>query len=111
MSEDAARALFRLDGTVALVTGSGSGIGEQIATLFARQGAAVVVGDIDPTGGRRVADRSRQGAAGRCTCSWMCETRRPWPSSSNLRGNVRRAAHIGQQRRCRLRRGCAGDGG
>jgi 2-keto-3-deoxy-L-fuconate dehydrogenase len=56
MGEDATKALFRLDGTVALVTGSGSGIGEQIATLFARQGAAVVVGDIDPTGGRRVAD-------------------------------------------------------
>jgi len=47
---------FRLDGKVALVTGAGSGIGEQIARLYARQGAAVVVGDRDETGGRRVAD-------------------------------------------------------
>jgi NAD(P)-dependent dehydrogenase (short-subunit alcohol dehydrogenase family) len=46
---------FRLDGKVALVTGAGSGIGEQIARLFARQGAAVLIGDIDERGGTRVA--------------------------------------------------------
>jgi NAD(P)-dependent dehydrogenase (short-subunit alcohol dehydrogenase family) len=46
---------FRLDGKVALVTGAGSGIGEQIARLFARQGAAVVIGDVSESGGTRVA--------------------------------------------------------
>lgn len=46
---------FRLDGKVALVTGAGSGIGEQIARVFARQGAAVVIGDRDEAGGTRVA--------------------------------------------------------
>ena len=46
---------FRLDGKVALVTGAGSGIGEQIARLYARQGAAVVIGDRDEAGGTRVA--------------------------------------------------------
>ena len=46
---------FRLDGKVALITGAGSGIGEQIALLFARQGAAVVIGDVDEARGASVA--------------------------------------------------------
>ena len=37
----------RLDGTVAIITGSGSGIGKAVALLFAREGARVVVCDID----------------------------------------------------------------
>jgi len=47
---------FRLDGKVALVTGAGSGIGEHIARLYARQGATVVIGDRDEAGGTRVAE-------------------------------------------------------
>lgn len=38
--------MFRLDQKIALVTGSGSGIGREIALLYARQGARVVVADI-----------------------------------------------------------------
>ena len=48
--------MFRLDGKVALVTGAGSGIGEQIARNFVAQGAQVMVTDVDEAGGRRVAD-------------------------------------------------------
>jgi NAD(P)-dependent dehydrogenase (short-subunit alcohol dehydrogenase family) len=41
-----------LEGKVALVTGAAMGIGRASAQLFAREGAAVVVADIDEDGGR-----------------------------------------------------------
>ena len=40
-------ALFNLKGKVAAVTGGGSGIGRAIATVFGRQGAHVIVLDLD----------------------------------------------------------------
>jgi len=43
---------MRLDGKVALITGAGSGIGRESALLFAAEGAAVIVADIDDSGGR-----------------------------------------------------------
>lgn len=36
-----------LAGQVAIVTGSGQGIGAEVARLFAKEGAKVVVADID----------------------------------------------------------------
>jgi 3-oxoacyl-[acyl-carrier protein] reductase len=38
----------RLDGKVAVITGAGRGIGRATALLFAKEGAAVVVNDVDP---------------------------------------------------------------
>lgn len=46
---------MRLEGQVAIVTGAGQGIGEAIALTFAREGAAVVVDDINPKTARKVA--------------------------------------------------------
>jgi len=42
---------MQLDGKVALITGAGSGIGRESALLFASEGAAVVVADIEDKGG------------------------------------------------------------
>jgi 3-oxoacyl-[acyl-carrier protein] reductase len=39
--------LGQLDGKVAIVTGSGRGLGQQVALRLARDGAAVVVNDLD----------------------------------------------------------------
>jgi NAD(P)-dependent dehydrogenase (short-subunit alcohol dehydrogenase family) len=43
---------MRLKDKVALITGAGSGIGRQTALLFAAEGAAVVVVDVNDQGGR-----------------------------------------------------------
>jgi NAD(P)-dependent dehydrogenase (short-subunit alcohol dehydrogenase family) len=45
----------RLVGKVAIVTGGGSGFGESISKRFSEEGCKVVVADLDPVGGQRVA--------------------------------------------------------
>jgi NAD(P)-dependent dehydrogenase (short-subunit alcohol dehydrogenase family) len=47
---------MRLEGKVALVSGGASGMGQSEATIFAREGAKVVVGDLLEAQGKDVAD-------------------------------------------------------
>ncbi|MFL5269933.1 MAG: SDR family NAD(P)-dependent oxidoreductase, partial [Stellaceae bacterium] len=49
--------MARLAGKVALITGAAGGQGTAEAELFAREGAAVVVTDIDTVAGRGLAQR------------------------------------------------------
>ncbi|HWW93622.1 MAG TPA: SDR family oxidoreductase [Vicinamibacteria bacterium] len=62
--------MFRLDGKVAVVAGAGSGIGQAIAFLFARQGAQVGVLDLNPAAAQATAERIRtdQGRAAALVC-------------------------------------------
>src|ERR1035441_1421276 len=53
----------RLSGKVAIITGSGKGIGKAIARLFAAEGAKVLIADIDETIARNVCEEIRNTGA------------------------------------------------
>jgi len=49
----------RLEGKVALITGAGSGMGRAASELFGREGARVIVTDVDERGGNETVDAVR----------------------------------------------------
>jgi 3-oxoacyl-[acyl-carrier protein] reductase len=63
---------MRLENQVAIVTGAGRNIGEDIAKLFAREGARVAVVDLDHGRGSRVAGEINARDGGRAT-SVVCD--------------------------------------
>jgi 3-oxoacyl-[acyl-carrier protein] reductase len=58
----------RVQGKVAVVTGSGGGIGEGIARRLAEEGASVIVADIRNDAGRQVAESIRQAGGTTAFC-------------------------------------------
>ena len=64
--------MSKLAGKIALVTGSGRGIGRAIALKLGREGAKVVVNDLDAGPGDAVAAEIRAG--GRSTNKYIATT-------------------------------------
>jgi NAD(P)-dependent dehydrogenase (short-subunit alcohol dehydrogenase family) len=65
---------MRLENKIALITGGATGIGRAIALRFAREGAQVLIADINEPGGQQTADEAG-GRFIRCdvSSSWDCE--------------------------------------
>ena len=63
MTNEATRSTARLDGRVALITGSGAGMGQAHALLMAERGAGIVVHDINAKGAEETAAGVRKTGA------------------------------------------------
>lgn len=53
----------QLEGKIALVTGASSGIGRATALAFAREGAKIIVADLDEEGGQETIDKVKKGGS------------------------------------------------
>jgi len=81
----------RLKGKVAIVTGGASGIGRATAALFAREGAAVMIGDIDRSRGEAAA--SEISAAGGDCLFVPCDVALATDAENLVRATVAARGH------------------
>ena len=83
---------MELKNKVAIVTGAGSGIGEAIAITFAREGASVVIGDVDMDGADRVLNLVKNeggvGVALKCDVSSQAQCERLVQDSVKIFGRL-----------------------
>lgn len=84
--------MFNLTGKVTVVTGGGSGIGRAISTLFGRQGAHVVVLDLDGEAAKDTA-AAIAGAGGRAEAV-ACDVSDAAAVKATFDGIVGRARHL-----------------
>lgn len=68
----------RLKGKVALITGGSMGIGEADALLFAREGARVIIGDINEAAGEKVAAQIRSEGLDAAFCHLDVSSESSW---------------------------------
>ena len=90
----------QLHDKVALITGAASGIGRATALLFAREGAAVVITDVNESGGKAVAaEITSHGGRARFELADVTRAAGLPTCRRNQRARIRRDPHLVQQRR------------
>lgn len=82
----------KLEGQVALITGGGRGIGAAIALRYAREGAKVVVVDLNEANARNIAEQAR--ALGNDADAFVVDIREPVQSAAMIERVVKRFGRL-----------------